>query len=182
MNTVGEVVWNRLRAEGGFVWTTADGRKIVSFNKGRHPSAELARMLRRHREELKDYIDAMHAARDRALGRPPALGSSRTFERNAPNGRDANVRECNGATRSEISPRSPEKWDFNRRRRPGGVALAAAAVLVAILAACDEICPAESTVPGGSVGLVGALLTKSSSGGGAWVCLADSGVNTKTGR
>ncbi len=166
MNTVGEKVWDRLRAEGGFVWTTADGRKIVSFNKGRHPSAELARMLRKYREELKDYIDAIHAARDRAWRRPPALGSSRAFERNAPNGRDGDICECNGATRSEISPGSPEKWDFDRRRRPGGVALAAAAVLVAILAACDEICPAESTVPGGLVGLVGALLTYSSSGCG----------------
>ncbi len=182
MNTVGEVVWNRLRAEGGFVWTTADGRKIVSFNKGRHPSAELARMLRKYREELKDYIDAMHAARDRALGRPPALGSSRTFERNAPNGRDCDIRECNGAARSEISPGSPEKWDFDRRRGSAAVSPAISAVLAAVFAAFSEIQGAPAHAPGGSVGLVGALLTYSSSGGGAWVCLADSGVNTKTGR
>jgi hypothetical protein len=166
VKTVGERVWDRLHAEGGFVWTTADGRKIVSFNKGRHPSAELVAMLKRHREELKYYVDAMHAARDRAWGRPPAIGSSGAIDRNAPNGRGGDVRECNGAARSSISAETPGKWDFSHRRGLCQVAPAVAAVLVAILAVCGEICPAVFAGAGGSVGLVIVLSTDSSSGSG----------------
>ena len=166
MKTVGERVWDRLHAEGGFVWTTADGRKIVSFNKGRRPSAELAGMLRRHREELKDYVDAMHAARDRAWGCPPGSGPSQTLGRTAPNGRGDDVRECNGAARSSISAETPKKWNFSLWKSQGGFAPAAAAILAALLALCGEIYPAESAGAGGSVGLVIVLSTSSSSGSG----------------
>ena len=166
MKTVGERVWDRLHAEGGFVWTTADGRKIVSFNKGRRPSAELAGMLRRHREELKDYVDAMHAQRDRAWGRPPVVGSSGAIDRNAPNGRGDDVRECNGAARSSISAETHKKWNFSLWKSQGGFAPAAAAILAELLAARGEIRPAESAGAGGSVGLVSAFLTSSSSGSG----------------
>lgn len=166
MNSVGERVWDRLRAEGGFVWTLADGRKIVRFNKGFKPSAELAAMLKRHREELKAYVDAMHAQRDRAWGRPRGSGPSQTLGRTAPNGRGNDVRECNGAARSSISAETPGKWDFSHRRGLCQVAPAAAAALVAILAVCGEICPAGFAGAGGSVGLVSAFLTSSSSGSG----------------
>lgn len=166
MKSIGERVWDRLRAEGGFVWTLADGRKIVRFNKGFKPSAELAAMLKRHREELKDYVDAMHAQRDRAWGRPPVVGSSGAIDRNAPNGRGDDIRECNGAARSSISAETPGKWDFSHRRGLCQVAPAAAAALVAILAVCGEICPAGFAGAGGSVGLVSAFLTSSSSGSG----------------
>ena len=166
MKTVGERVWDRLHAEGGFVWTTADGRKIVSFNKGRRPSAELAGMLRRHREELKDYVDAMHAARDRAWGCPPGSGPSQTLGRTAPNGRGDDVRECNGAARSSISAETPKKWNFRLWKSQDGVAPAAAAILAALLAVCGEIYPAGFAGAGGSVGLVSAFLTSSSSGSG----------------
>ena len=166
MKTVGERVWDRLHAEGGFVWTTADGRKIVRFNKGRRPSAELAGMLRRHREELKDYVDAMHTARDRAWGRPPAIGSSRTLDRTAQNARGDVVRECNGAARSSISAETPKKWNFSLWKSQGGVVPAAAAILAALLAARGEIRPAGFAGAGGSVGLVSAFLTSSSSGSG----------------
>ena len=166
MKTIGERVWDRLHAEGGFVWTLADGRKIVRFNKGFKPSAELAAMLKRHREELKDYVDAMHAQRDRAWGRPPVIGSSGAINRNAPNGRGDNVRECNGAARSNISAETPGKWDFSIWKSQGGVAPAAAAILAAILAARGEIRPAGFAGAGGSVGLVIVLSTSSSSGSG----------------
>ena len=45
MTTIGEKVWNRLRAEGGFVHTMADVRQFVRFNRGYHPSAELVKLL-----------------------------------------------------------------------------------------------------------------------------------------
>lgn len=166
MKTVGERVWDRLHAEGGFVWTLADGRKIVRFNKGFKPSAELAAMLKRHREELKAYVDTRHAALDRAWGRPPVVGSSGAIDRNAPNGRGDDVRECNGAARSSISAETPKKWNFSLWKSQGGVAPAAAAILAALLAVCGEICPAGFAVAGGSVGLVSAFLTSSSSGCG----------------
>ena len=166
MKSIGERVWDRLHAEGGFVWTTADGRKIVSFNKGRRPSAELAGMLRRHREELKDYVDAMHAARDRAWGCPRGSGPSQTIGRTAPNGRGDDVRECNGAARSSISAETPGKWDFSLWKSRGGVAPAVAAILAALLAARGEIQAAPAVEPGGSVGLVIVLSTDSSSGSG----------------
>ena len=166
MKSIGERVWDRLHAEGGFVWTTADGRKIVSFNKGHRPSAELAGLLRRHREELKDYVDAMHAARDRAWGCPRGSGPSQTIGRTAPNGRGDDVRECNGAARSSISAETPGKWDFSLWKSRGGVAPAVAAILAALLAARGEIQAAPAVEPGGSVGLVIVLSTDSSSGSG----------------
>lgn len=166
MNTVGERVWDRLHAEGGFVWTLADGRKIVRFNKGRHPSAELAGMLRRHREELKAYVDTRHAALDRAWGRPPVVGSSGAIDRNAPNGRGDDVRECNGAARSSISAETPKKWNSSLWKSQGGVAPAAAAILAALLAARGEIQAAPAVEPGGSVGLVIAFFHGISSGDG----------------
>ena len=166
MKSVGERVWDRLHAEGGFVWTLADGRKIVRFNKGFKPSADLAAMLKRHREELKAYVDVMHAQRDRAWGCPPASGPSWTLDRTAPNGRGDSIRERNGAARYEISSETPVQWDFSLWKSHGGVAHAAAAILAALLAARGEIRPAESAGAGGSVGLVSAFLTSSSPGSG----------------
>lgn len=185
MTTIGEKVWNRLRAEGGFVHTTADGRKFVRFNKGCRCSPELRDVLKRHREDLKAYIDEMHAVCGCAWRVPslhPGVGSSRPADRAAPIGRNDCIRECNADMRSPISGESAEKWNFSHRRCPAAVSPAISAVLAAVFAAFSEIQGAPAHAPGGSVGLGNALLTKSSSGGGAWVCLADSRVNTKTGR
>lgn len=76
MTTIGEKVWNRLRAEGGFVHTTADGRQFVRFNRGCHPSRELIDILKRHREDLKAFVDQMHANDARRWAKathPPGL-------------------------------------------------------------------------------------------------------------
>lgn len=181
----GAQVWKRLRAEGGFVHTMADGRQFVRFNRGYHPSAELVKLLKRHSEELKAFVDARHAEADRSWRRsalPPGVGSSQATERDAPIGRGGETRDCNADTRSPISGESAEKWNFSHRRGSAAVSPAISAVLAAVFAAFSEIQGAPAHAPGGSVGLGNALLTKSSSGGGARVCLADSGVNTKTGR
>ena len=185
MTTIGEKVWNRLRSEGGFVHTTADGRKFVRFNRGCRCSPELRDLLKRHNEDLKEFIDARHAEGDRAwhrLSPSRGVGSSQTLKGNAPIGRDRRICECNANTRSPISGESAEKWNFSHRRGSAAVSPAISAVLAAVFAAFSEIQGAPANAPGGSVGLGNALLTKSSSGGGARVCLADSGVNTKTGR
>lgn len=179
----GAQVWKRLRAEGGFVHTMADGRQFVRFNRGYHPSAELVGLLKSHREELKAFVIERHAEADRhGWGTPRGQGTSRAVGRPDPIGRDRRICECNADTRSPISGESAEKWNFSHRRGSAAVSPAISAVLAAVFAAFSEIQGAPAHAPGGSVGLGNALLTKSSSGGGARVCLADSGVNTKTGR
>ena len=182
MMTVGEKVWNRLRAEGGFVWTLADGRKFVHFNKGCHCSPELRDLLKRHSEELKAFVDARHAEADRSWRRPalpPGVGSSQATERDAPIGRGGDICDCNADTRSPISGESAEKWNFSHRRGSAAVSPAISAVLAAVFAAFSEIQGAPAHAPGGSVDLVSALLTKSSSGGGARVCLTPGANQTR---
>ena len=142
MMTVGEKVWNRLRAEGGFVWTLADGRKFVHFNKGCHCSPELRDLLKRHSEELKAFVDARHAEADRSWRRPAlpsGVGSSQATERDAPIGRGGETRDCNADTRSPISGESAEKWNFSHRRGSAAVSPAISAVLAAVFAAFSEI-------------------------------------------
>ena len=185
MTTIGEKVWNRLRAEGGFVHTTADGRKFVRFNRGCKCSPELRDLLKRHSEDLKEFIDVRHAEVDRAWHRPalsPGVGSFPAVEPGFPIGRGAHGCDCNAEMRFPISRESAEKWNFSHRRGSAAVSPAISAVLAAVFAAFSEIQGAPAHAPGGSVGLGNALLTKSFSGGGARVCLADSGANTKTGR
>ena len=185
MTTIGEKVWNRLRAEGGFVHTTADGRKFVRFNRGCKCSPELRDILKRHSEDLKEFIDVRHAEGDRAwhrLSTPRGQGSSRSVAGEGLKGRGANGCDCNAEMRSDISAKTPSEWNFSHLRGSAAVSPAISAVLAAVFAAFSEIQGAPAHAPGGSVGLGNALLTKSSSGVGAWVCLADSGVNTKTGR
>ena len=185
MITIGEKVWNRLRAEGGFVHTTADGRKFVRFNRGCKCSPELRDLLKRHSEDLKEFIDVRHAEGDRAwhrLSTPRGQGSSRSVAGGGLKGRGAHGRDCNAEMRSNISAETPSKWDFSHRRGSAAVSPAISAVLAAVFAVFSEIQGAPAHAPGGSVGFGNALLTKSFSGGGAWVCLAESGVNTKTGR
>lgn len=171
MMTVGEKVWNRLRVEGGFVWTLADGRKFVHFNKGCHCSPELRDLLKRHSEELKAFVDARHAEADRswrrpALPTPLGQGSSQAAERDAPIGRDRRICECNADTRSPISGESAEKWNFSHRRGISGASIAAALVLSASLAASGEILQDMSGRLAVPVDLASALLTSSSSGSG----------------
>jgi len=185
MITIGEKVWNRLRAEGGFVHTTADGRKFVRFNRGCKCSPELRDLLKRHSEDLKEFIDVRNAEGDRAwhrLSTPRGQGSSRSVAGGGLKGRGAHGRDCNAEMRSNISAETPSKWDFSHRRGSAAVSPAISAVLAAVFATFSEIQGAPAHAPGGSVGFGNALLTKSFSGGGAWVCLAESGVNTKTGR
>ena len=169
MTTIGEKVWNRLRAEGGFVHTTADGRKFVRFNRGCRCSPELRDLLKRHSEDLKEFIDVRHAEGDRAwhrLSTPRGQGSSQTLKGNAVIRRDDDARDCNAETRSNISAETPSKWNFSHRRGISGASIAAALVLSASLAVNGEIfqhLPRRLAVP---VGLVSALLTFSSSGSG----------------
>ena len=90
----GAQVWKRLRAEGGFVHTTADGRQFVRFNRGYHPSAELVKLLKSHREELKAFIIERHAEADR-LGwgvHPRGVGSSQGSAPSTPCRRSTSAR------------------------------------------------------------------------------------------
>ena len=177
MTTTGEKVWNRLRAEGGFVHTMSDGRQFVRFNRGHHPSAELVEMLKRHREELKCYVDEMHAARDRAWAHPWGIGSSRPVDRRAPMGRGGDGCECNDAARSGISS---ETADFRPgRHRP--VKTAAISALAALLAA---FMPSSGEISGalaGPVDLRCVLLTEFPLGKGR-ACAWCQGINETGGQ
>ena len=169
MTTIGEKVWNRLRVEGGFVHTTADGRKFVRFNRGCKCSPELRDLLKRHSEDLKEFIDVRHAEGDRAwhrLSPSRGVGSSQTLKGNAPNGRDDDARDCNAEMRSNISAETPSKWNFSHRRGISGASMAAALVLSASLADSGEILQAMSGRLAVPVDLASALLTSSSSGSG----------------
>ena len=179
MTTIGEEVWNRLRAEGGLVHTTADGRKFVRFNRGCKCSPELRDLIKRHSEDLKEFIDVRHAEGDRAwhrLSPSRGVGSSQTLKGNAPNGRDDDARDCNAEMRSNISAETPSKWGFSHRRGISGASIAAALVLSASLAASGEILCVRAAGHGRATGsaahivvpvdLVSALLTSSSSGSG----------------
>lgn len=163
MKSIGEKVWDRLRAEGGFVWTVADGRKFVRFNRGCHPSAELQSILKRHREDLKAYVDVLHAADMRYA---PRVGSSRSIANPAPNGRGGDMRECNAASRSRISQKPAEKADFSGTGAHARALPAVAAVLASLLAACGEIRLAERGRSAAPVGLVTVLSTIYSPGSG----------------
>ena len=185
MTTIGEKVWNRLRSEGGFVHTTADGKKFVRFNRGCKCSPELRDLLKRHSEDLKEFIDVRHAEGDRAwhrLSTPRGQGSSKAVEPGCPIGRDLRICECNADTRSPISGELAEKWNFSHRRGSAAVSPAISAVLAAVFAAFSEIQGAPAHAPGGSVGFGNALLTKSFSGGGARVCLTPGANQTRGGR
>ena len=163
MKSIGEKVWDRLRAEGGFVWTVADGRKFVRFNRGCHPSAELQSILKRHREDLKAYVDVLH---DADMRYAPRVGSSKFIANPAPNGRGGNVRECNAASRSRISQKPAGKADFSGTGAHARALTAVAAVLASLLAACGEIGLAECGRSAAPVGLVTVLSTIYSPGSG----------------
>ena len=76
--TMGNKVWERLMAEGGMIWTRADGSVSIRFRRGRHPSPELVDMLRSYRVELRAYVDAEHERwrRSWAMSASPLLGSA----------------------------------------------------------------------------------------------------------
>ena len=175
----GEQVWKRLRAEDGFVHTMADGRQFVRFNRGYHPSAELVGLLKSHREELKAFVIERHAEADRhGWGIPRGQGTSQAVGRQDPKARDPDIRECNAVARLPISG---ESADFRPgRHRPAKTAAisAVAALLALSFAAISEILGAKDP----AVDFKMCAFYESSSRGGARVCLADSGVNTKTGR
>ena len=61
---IGREVHLMLLSEGGFVWTHADGRKTIHFNKGCKCSSDLARVLREYREDLKAWVDEYHRLED----------------------------------------------------------------------------------------------------------------------
>ena len=93
----GEKVWEMLRAEGGFVWTTASGRQFVRFNRGYRCSAKLRMVLKEHRDDLKAFVNQRHAELDRAWRRkaPGVVGSSGKVALPAPIGRSHDSCECN---------------------------------------------------------------------------------------
>lgn len=155
MMTVGEKVWNRLRAEGGFVHTMSDGRKFVRFNRGYHPSSELVELLKRFREDLKEFVDHRHARLGWSAP-PPGVGSSRPVDRLAPMGRGDDGCECNAAARLPISVDSADFRPGRHRRAKSGAFSASAALLTAFLAAFGEI----SGAPAGPVDLRCVLLTE----------------------
>ena len=94
--TTGEEVWNMLRAEGGFVWTAADGRQFVHFNRGRRCSAGLRAALKAHRDDLKAYVCQRHDVIDSWLRRPPRwVGSSGRGKNPAPIGRNERAQLTN---------------------------------------------------------------------------------------
>lgn len=106
--TPGEEVWNMLRSEGGFVWTTADGRQFVHFNRGRRCSRKLRAVLREYRDDLKAFVCQRHAVIDAWLRRPPGgVGSSGRGVNPAPKGRNADGCECNADLTSEYAHTAP---------------------------------------------------------------------------
>ncbi len=175
MMTIGEKVWNRLRAEGGFVWTVADGRQFVHFNRGCHPSRELIDILKRHREDLKAFVDRMHADDERRWAKattPTASGSSRRPDRLASNGRGGRTCECNGVERLPISAETAAGGLAGRPAVKTGAISAVAAVAVAFLAACGEISCGATLPSGGLVGLVANGFNVLCLGSGARTCPA----------
>ncbi len=67
---LGYNLWRRLRNEGGFVWTEADGVKHIIFKRNK-PSPELASALRSDlRKYMEAYVDYMHKRRDTSYNRP----------------------------------------------------------------------------------------------------------------
>ena len=166
MKSIGEKVWDRLRAEGGFVWTVADGRKFVRFNRGCHPSAELQSILKRHREDLKAYVDVLH---DADMRYAPRVGSSKSIAIPARDARGGDICECNAASRSRISQKPAEKADFNGMGAHARALPDVAAVLASLLTACCEIRSAECGRSAAPVGLVSVLSTFSFSGCGEGV-------------
>lgn len=98
----GKEVWQRLRSEGGFCWTHADGSITIHFNAGFNPSAELAALVRAHSADLKLFVMERNAADERAAT-PPGLGSFGRIPRHHPTRDDSGTRDCNAVARLEIS-------------------------------------------------------------------------------
>ena len=178
MTTIGEKVWNRLRAEGGFVHTMADGRQFVRFNRGYHPSAELVKLLKSHREELKAFIIERHAEDDR-LGWGVAcrrgVGTPQPPKTAAPIGRDTHVCDCNAEARLPVSVGSAD-FRPGRHRPAKTAAISAAAALLALnFAAISEIAGAKDP----AVDFEMCAFYESSSRGGARVCLTPGANQTR---
>ena len=96
MKGIGEIVHERLLAEGGFCCGPFGGRVWIDWNwkdrsKGEkyQPSAELKRMIVEYRAELKAYV-----IERQGLG---GVGSSSDLERQHRTREGAGVCECNGA-------------------------------------------------------------------------------------
>lgn len=98
----GKEVWQRLRSEGGFCWTHADGSITIHFNAGFKPSAELAALVRAHSADLKLFVMERNAAEERAAT-PPGLGSFGRIPRHYPTRDEHSTRDCNAKTRFGIS-------------------------------------------------------------------------------
>ena len=172
----GAQVWKRLRAEGGFVHTMADGRQFVRFNRGYHPSAELVKLLKSHREELKAFIIERHADADRhGWGIPRGQGTSQAVGRQDPKARGGETCDCNAAARLPISG---ESADFGQERHQPvkAAAVSAVAALLALsFAAISEILGAKDP----AVDFKMCAFYESSSEGGARVCLTSEANQTR---
>lgn len=140
----GAQVWNRLRAEGGFVHTMADGRQFVRFNRGHHPSAELVKLLKSHREELKAFIIKRHAEDDHLGWSADGVGTPGGSRRPAPNGRGREACDCNAAARLPISGKSADFGPVRHRRAKFDAISVVAALLASFLAAFGEISGASA--------------------------------------
>ena len=172
----GEHVWNRLRAEGGFVHTMADGRQFVRFNRGYHPSAELVKLLKSHREELKAFIIKRHAEDDRCWGIPPrGQGTSQTAGRRDPKARGGETCDCNAAARLPISGKSADFRPGCHRSVKAAAVSAVAALLAMNFAAISEIAGAKDL----AVDFEMCAFYEFSSGSGARVCLTPGANQTK---
>ena len=68
MYELGESLWRRLLAAGGFVWCHKDGRKTIHFNRGRACPPDLKKDLIQNRGLLKSFIDEKNR-RDAELDR-----------------------------------------------------------------------------------------------------------------
>ena len=102
MKGIGEIVHERLLAEGGFCCGPFGGRVWIDWNwkdrlKGEkyQPSAELKRMIVEYRAELKAYVIERQG--------PGGVGSSSDLERQHRTREGAGVCECNGANGADYA-------------------------------------------------------------------------------
>ena len=102
MKGIGEIVHERLLAEGGFCCGPFGGRVWIDWNwkdrsKGEkyQPSAELKRMIVEYRAELKAYVIERRG--------PGGVGSSFDLARQDRTREGAGVCECNGANGADYA-------------------------------------------------------------------------------
>lgn len=82
---IGGKVWRRLVDAGGYVYTAADGKMSIHFNKGYAPTKELVSLVQLHRQELRLFVADWHARDDaRRTATLPVVGSFRPESKSTP--------------------------------------------------------------------------------------------------